>query len=120
MELDNQQKTEILNGKVQIYNINIFPSEEKDYNKCILYFSKNKIDYILYAEKVEKNVKIISEKLYGYLSSERYTLETEMLPIDNTIFSIIRLTPIKKVTMKDIEKKFGEPIEIIDYNKSKK
>ena len=39
-----------------------------------------------------------------------------MLPEKNAVFRIIQLTPpkTKKVTMKDLEKAFGGPVEIID------
>ena len=37
-----------------------------------------------------------------------------MLLEKNVGFRIIQLTPPKKVTMKDIEKAFGGPVEIID------
>ena len=113
----NKQQHEILN-KVKIKYTNIFPNlEDLNYNTCIIFFEKDKIDYLLYAEKIRNTTDISVTDFYGVLyTSNIYELTIQMLPEKNAVFRIIQLTPpkTKKVTMKDIEKAFGGPVEIID------
>ena len=61
MDLNKQQQHDLLlNNKVKIKYINIFPnSENSNYNTCIIFFEKDKTDYLLYAEKI-RNIADIS------------------------------------------------------------
>lgn len=117
MDLNKQQQYELLlNNKVKIKYTSIFPnSENSNYNTCIIFFEKDKIDYLLYAEKIRNTVNISATDFYEalYIPSI-YELTIQILPEKNIVFRIIQLTPPKKVTMKDIEKAFGGPVEIID------
>ena len=118
MDLNKQQQHEIFNNKVKIKYTNIFPNlEDLNYNTCIIFFEKDKIDYLLYAEKIRNTIDISVTDFCGVLyTSNIYELTIQMLPEKNVVFRIIQLTPpkTKKVTMKDIEKAFGGPVEIID------
>lgn len=104
-----------LNNKneIKINYVNIFPSE-KNYNKCIVFLTKNNIDYILYAEKVLSTTDIAIEEIFNKIFQQRScTINSSVLCVDSTLFSVVRLTPPKKITMKDVEEKFGGPVEII-------
>ena len=117
MDLNKQQQRELLlNNKVKIKYTNIFPNlENSNYNTCIIFFEKDKIDYLLYAENIKNTVSISATDFYEALYTQSiYELAFQMLPEKNIIFRIIQLTPPKKVKMKDIEKAFGGPVEIID------
>lgn len=117
VDLNKQQQRELLlNNKIKIKYTNIFPnSENSNYNTCIIFFEKDKINYLLYAEKIENTTNISATDFYEALNtSSIYELTIQMLPKKNVVFRIIQLTPQKKVTMKDIEKAFGGPVEIID------
>lgn len=117
VDLNKQQQRELLlNNNVKIKYTNIFPnSENSNYNTCIIFFEKDKTDYLLYAEKIRNTVNISVTDFYEVLyTSNIYELTIQMLPEKNIVFRIIQLTPPKKVTMEDIEKAFGGPVEIID------
>lgn len=101
-------------NEIKINYVNIFPSAEKNYNKCVIFLTQNNIDYILYAEKVLSTTDIAIEEIYNKIFQQRScTINNSVLCIDGAFFSVIRLTPPKKITMKDIEEKFGGPVEII-------
>lgn len=116
VDLNKQQQRELLNNKVKIKYTNIFPNlENSNYNTCIIFFEKDKIDYLLYAEKVKNTVNISVTDFYEALYTQSiYELTTQMLPEKNIVFRIIQLTPPKEITMKDIEKAFGGPVKIIE------
>lgn len=116
VDLNKQQQRELLNNKVKIKYTNIFPNlENSNYNTCIIFFEKDKIDYLLYAEKVKNTVNISVTDFYEALYTQSiYELTAQMLPEKNVIFRIIQLTPPKEITMKDIEKAFGGPVKIIE------
>lgn len=117
VDLNKQQQHDLLlSNKVKIKYTNIFPNlENSNYNTCIIFFEKDKIDYLLYAENIKNTVNISATDFYGTLCAPSiYELTIQMLPEKNVVFRIIQLTPPKKVTMKDIEKAFGGPVEIID------
>jgi hypothetical protein len=116
VDLNKQQQRELLNNKVKIKYTNIFPNlENSNYNTCIIFFEKDKIDYLLYAEKVKNTVNISVTDFYEALYTQSiYELTAQMLPEKNVVFRIIRLTPPKEITMKDIEKAFGGPVKIIE------
>lgn len=117
VDLNKQQQCELLlNNKVKIKYTNIFPNlENSNYNTCIIFFEKDKIDYLLYAEKVKNTVNISVTDFYEALYTQSiYELTVQMLPEKNVVFRIIQLTPPKEITMKDIEKAFGGPVKIIE------
>jgi hypothetical protein len=116
VDLNKQQQRELLNNKVKIKYTNIFPNlENSNYNTCIIFFEKDKIDYLLYAEKVKNTVNISVTDFYEALYTQSiYELTVQMLPEKNVVFRIIQLTPPKEITMKDIEKAFGGPVKIIE------
>ena len=116
VDLNKQQQRELLNNKVKIKYTNIFPNlENSNYNTCIIFFEKDKIDYLLYAEKVKNTVNISVTDFYEELYTQSiYELTAQMLPEKNVVFRIIQLTPPKEITMKDIEKAFGGPVKIIE------
>lgn len=116
VDLNKQQQCELLNNKVKIKYTNIFPNlENSNYNTCIIFFEKDKIDYLLYAEKVKNTVNISVTDFYEALYTQSiYELTAQMLPEKNAVFRIIQLTPPKEITMKDIEKAFGGPVKIIE------
>lgn len=116
VDLNKQQQRELLNNKVKIKYTNIFPNlENSNYNTCIIFFEKDKIDYLLYAEKVKNTVNISVTDFYEALYTQSiYELTAQMLPEKNVVFRIIQLTPPKEITMKDIEKAFGGPVKIIE------
>lgn len=116
VDLNKQQQRELLNNKVKIKYTNIFPNlENSNYNTCIIFFEKDKIDYLLYAEKVKNTMNISVTDFYEALYTQSiYELTAQMLPEKNVVFRIIQLTPPKEITMKDIEKAFGGPVKIIE------
>ena len=116
VDLNKQQQCELLNNKVKIKYTNIFPNlENSNYNTCIIFFEKDKIDYLLYAEKIKNTVNISVTDFYEALYTQSiYELTVQMLPEKNVVFRIIQLTPPKEITMKDIEKAFGGPVKIIE------
>ena len=117
MDLNKQQQHDLLlNNKVKIKYINIFPnSENSNYNTCIIFFEADETDYLLYAEKIRNTANISATDFYETLCApSTCELTIQMLLEKNVAFRIIQLTPPKKVTMKDIEKAFGGPVEIID------
>lgn len=116
VDLNKQQQRELLNNKVKIKYTNIFPNlENSNYNTCIIFFEKDKIDYLLYAEKVKNTVNISVTDFYEALYTQSiYELTAQILPEKNVVFRIIQLTPPKEITMKDIEKAFGGPVKIIE------
>lgn len=117
MDLNKQQQHDLLlNNKVKIKYTNIFPnSENSNYNTCIIFFETDETDYLLYAEKIRNTANISATDFYETLCApSTCELTIQMLLEKNVVFRIIQLTPPKKVTMKDIEKAFGGPVEIID------
>lgn len=117
MDLNNQEMQNLLqHNNVIIKYTNIFPNTDNPgYNTCVIFFKKDKIDYLLYADKVNSTTEIsITETFDSFYLTKNCELNTNILAKDGIIFRIIQLTPPKEITMKDIEKAFGGPVKIID------
>lgn len=117
MDLNKEKIRELLgHNNIKIKYTNIFPNPAySNCNTCIIFFEKNNIDYLLYAEKVKNTVEISTSEFYDALYTQRtYELTTQILPEKDIVFRVIQLTPPKEITMKDIEEKFGGPVKIVE------
>ena len=117
VDLNKEKIRELLgHNNIKIKYINIFPNPAySNCNTCIIFFEKNNIDYLLYAEKVKNTVEISTSEFYDALYTQRtYELITQILPEKDIVFRVIQLTSPKEITMKDIEEKFGGPVKIVE------